>query len=262
MGVDYVQDRQCRVKEALGVETLVQLLKSRAQAASLVRQAEEKGTDPAGATVKRVVRYPGGPVEEDVPLADLLAAGETLAPYEPVCEACTANFQQAPFGCCGYLSYPISEAEEQWIMTRLPASPRSVAGIYLRNVLRELEIDGRPVAQMRETPFFERAAPVVRTWDGGSEPLAVSSNQLFQFLFFAGPIDPVHAVFACLFLGLIPHEIPPADLQAILRTPDAIQHHLAIDGQTLELLEETQLGQFLMGMMSAALHGETLLVNA
>jgi len=262
MGVDYVQDRSCRVKEELGLETLVGLLKSRAQAARLQRQFEEKGEDPKGATIRRVVIYPSGPVEEKVSLDELMQAGAALKPLEPACDGCTANFRGSPFGCCGYLNYPISDPEERWLMARLPDSLSSAGGIYLNSALRELKIDGAPVARMRKDLFFERPEPVIRQWGSASDPFEVSSNQILQFLLYSGGLTPLHTALACLFVGLIPHDIAASDMQGIVSDPAAMQDYLVIDENALSVLETTQLGMFFMGMMSAAINSETLLIDA
>lgn len=264
MGVDYVQNRDCRVKRELGLDTLVCLIKSRTQAALLQAHFRERGEDPATANVKRIIQYPSGPVEENVGMAELLEAGAVLAPYEPVCAGCTANFQATPFGCCGYLNYPISAVEENWLMSRLPASADSVAGIYLRNVLRELEIDGGPVAGMRRRHglYFERPETIVRTWAYAGGTAEVTSDQMLQLVFYSGGIGPAHAAFVCLFVGLIPHGVPGEVMQSILQSPNTMQDHFTIDQEALTILEETQLGVFLLGMMSAAINLETLLIDA
>ena len=47
------------------------------------------------ATIRRVVLYPSGPVEEEVRMADLMKAWPSWSP-SPLCEGCTANFREAP----------------------------------------------------------------------------------------------------------------------------------------------------------------------
>lgn len=262
MGIDFIQDRDCRVKRELGLEALVGLQKSQTHAALLLKQFEDRGEDPAGASIRRVVLYPSGPVEEEVGLEELLKAGATLAPYAPLCEGCTANFREEPFGCCGYLNYPVSAAEEQWLMERLPARLDSNAGTYLRSVLREAGVDGSVVARMRNSLFFERKEALVRTWDIAGEAVEVSSDQILQFLFYAGAITPMHGVFLCLFLGFIPHDIGDRTMREVLRNPARLQDHLVLDQAALALLEKTQLGAFLLGMMSAVINGENLLLDA
>lgn len=262
MGVDYVQDRSCLVKQELGLNTLVSLLKSRAQAAVLLQKLEEKGEDPEHATIRRVVLYPSGPVEEEVGLAELLQAGGTLRPYESACDGCTANFRRKPFGCCGYLNYPISDPEERWLMGRLPESLHSAGGIYLRSALRDLQIDGAPVAGLRKDLFFQRAEPVVRQWNEAGDAFEANSNQILQFLLYSGGLTPLHAALACLFVGLIPHDIAAHAMQRIVNNPAAMQDYLAIDQDALAILEGTQLGMFFMGMMSATINSETLLIDA
>jgi len=262
VGVDYVQDRDCGVKRALGADRLVGLLKSRGQAEMLRQKLLEAGEDPAGATIRRVVLYPSGPVEEEVDLAALMKAGETLAPFAPLCDGCTANFRERPFGCCGYLNYPISDPEERWLMARLPESLHSAGGIYLRSALRQLDIDGAPVARMRQDLYFQRKEPVIREWDESGDTLEVSSDQILQLVFYSGGLTPLHAALLCLFIGLIPHNIAAETMQRIVDNPNEMQDHLAIDSDALTVLEGTQLGMFLMAMMSAAINNETLLIDA
>jgi len=51
-------------------------------------------------------------------------------------------------------------------------------------------------------------------------------------------------------------------MQRIVDNPNEMQDHLAIDSDALTVLEGTQLGMFLMAMMSAAINNETLLIDA
>ena len=264
MGVDYVQSRNCEVKRELGVDVLVSRIKARGQAAMLVERIRKGGQDPMTATITRVVQYPSGPVAEQVTVASLLETGRSLDPYAPLCDGCTANFRQASFGCCGFLNYPIARAEEEWLMSRLPESMDSVAGVYLRNVFGELKIDGATVASIRERKglYFEQSEAPTRQWGEGQGQQSVSANQLIQFLFYSGPVTPSHAIFTCLFLGLLPHDIAPDAVQSILRNPANLQDHLVIDSGALSMLQETQMGMFLMGVMSAALSLEILTIDA
>lgn len=170
MGVDYVQGRSCRVKRDLGVDVLVSRLKARGQAALLVKRLARDGNDPMTETITRVVQYPSGPVAEQVSVGDLLKMGKTLEPYMPLCEGCTANFRQTDFGCCGFLNYPIARAEEEWLLSRLPADISSVAGVYLRSVLTRishkfripLRLSGRKGSWSRFFKFSEVFFPIYR----------------------------------------------------------------------------------------------------
>ncbi len=264
MGVDYVQSRNCKVKRDLGVDVLVSRIKARGQAAMLVERIRKGGQDPMTAMITRVVQYPSGPVAEQVTVESLLETGRSLDPYVPLCEGCTANFRQASFGCCGFLNYPIARAEEEWLMSRLPESMESVAGVYLRNVFGELKIDGATVASIRDHKglYFEQCDAPTRQWSDGGEERTVSANQLIQFLFYSGPVTPSHAIFTCLFLGLLPPDIAPDAVQSMLRHPASLQDHLVIDSGALSMLQETQMGMFLMGVMSAAINLEILTIDA
>lgn len=262
MGVDYIQNRECPVKRGLGLDTLLARIKARGHAELLARRLRESGEDPATATVTRVVQYPSGPVMEEVSVAQLMEAGRSLKGYEHHCRDCTANFLEWPFGCCGYLNYPLAAAEEQWLLSRLPKRSTCTAGVYLRNVFRQLAIDGAPVAAMRKAgPLYceNREAPRHVWAEGAGE---VSADELLHFTFFTGAIGPSHAALLCLFLGLLPHDLDPEIVQAILKDPPRLQDHLTIDAGLLAVLRETQMGMFLMGMMSAAINGEELLIDA
>lgn len=264
MGVDYVQGRACRVKRELGVDLLVSRLKARGQAALLMKRLAADGEDPMTATITRVVQYPSGPVAEQVTVGELLKTGQTLDPYRPLCESCTANFRQADFGCCGFLNYPVARAEEAWLLSRLPGDISSVAGVYLRSVLKQLNIDGAPVAAIRGRGglYFEEVETPTRRWPDEAGEVSVTADQLIQFLFYSGSISPSHGAFACLFLGLLPHDIAPEAMQAILNRPATLQDHLTFDPAALSMLQETQMGMFLMGVMSAAINLEVLTIDA
>jgi hypothetical protein len=264
MGVDYVQGRTCRVKRELGVDVLVSRLKARGQAALLMKRLAANGEDPMTAKITRVVQYPNGPVAEEVTVGELLKTGQSLDPFRPLCEGCTANFRQADFGCCGFLNYPIARAEEEWLLSRLPADIRSPAGIFLRSVLEQLKIDGARVAAIRGRGglYFEAQVPPTRRWPDADGEVVVSADQLIQFLFYSGGITPSHGALTCLFLGLLPHDIAPEAMRAILNRPATLQDHLTFDPAALSMLQETQMGMFLMGVMSAAINLEVLTIDA
>jgi hypothetical protein len=203
-------------------------------------------------------------VAEQVTVKELLQTGQTLDPYRPLCQGCTANFRQADFGCCGFMNYPIARAEEEWLLSRLPADISSAAGVYLRSVLKQLNIDGARVAAVRGQGglYFEQRKTPTRHWPNADGEVVITADQLIQFLFYSGGISPSHGALACLFLGLLPHDIPPDVMRAILNRPSTLQDHLTFDPAALSMLQETQMGMFLMGVMSAVINLEVLTIDA
>ena len=219
MAIDYVLRVGCAPQEQLGIERLVELHRTRMWARAVADHAKDEGRDPAEVAIQVTLRKPDGDSARAVTLADLLAEAAPLDALVPACAACPAQLA-GELACHQRIAYPIPEHAEAWLVGRLPASLGCTAGALLVRGLREFRWDGAPVAALRAqgTTYFESRAPYGVRWRGGSatgddDVIEVSSDQLFQMMFMVGHLAPTHCLMLALFLGVIPHDTPLADLK-------------------------------------------------
>lgn len=227
MGIDWIVDFGCPAKEALGTESILHMLKARSRAATIIESARSRGDErpPDELEFEMVLLGPDGPQQRRLSAGSLLAQAAPLDVHANGCEGCPANVGARPYGCVGYISYPITAASERWLLGRLPREPDSTAGAFLRRALTDFGWDGAGTRRMRERPeIFEAREPLERRWADGA---AVTTDQLFEMLFGLGPLQPAHTMMICLFLGLLPEDLPPAVLGQLGRG----------EGQLLRLAE-------------------------
>jgi hypothetical protein len=211
MGIDYVVERSCPLKDALSTPRMVELVKGRDRALSVLAMLRERGDtpDPASITFTSVLQTPDGIEEKEVSVQSLLDAAGELKAHEHHCTDCPANLLAEPCGCYGYVRYPIPAKAEQWLMALLPKDLGSTAGQLLRRAVADFSYDGEPMRELRQdATFLEDRQPVRQRW-GGWE---LTSDQLLQMMFCVGDVQPVHATLLALFLGLLPHNTDPAVL--------------------------------------------------
>jgi hypothetical protein len=224
MGIDYVADWDCAPKQALGVAGIVQRLKARTSAEQALAVARQNGDQrpPSEIGVRAAVMRPTGMEERSVTLQLLFDEAAVLDGYRSHCEGCPANALGRPFGCCGYIAYPIAAATERWLMSLLPEDIATTAGVLLLHAVADHGWDGSYAAELRRQQgiFFESREPLWQRWEPERvDGPALSSDVVFDMLFGVGPLNPAHSRMVALFLGLVPHTVLPADLGALMEEP-------------------------------------------
>ena len=216
MAIDYVLAVECEPQRALGTERLVQLNRTRILARSMLAHMREDGDarDPRDIEIQLTMRNPGGDSARGVTLADLLAEAAPLDDVKSACASCPAGFTH-DFGCHRRIRYPVPERVEEWLMRRLPTSLATTAGIFLVRALGDFGWDGAPTAKLRAagTTYFESRVPYGARWQGDDGVIELSADQLFQMMFLVGNLEPAHCLMLALFTGVIPHDVPIAELK-------------------------------------------------
>ena len=262
MGVDYVVDLECAPKDALGVQGVVDLLKARHRA-EYVRDVLRANGDTrplTEMTFQTVVLRPEGPVEEEVSVQSLFDRAAALDPHAAACQGCEARCQPVPFGCVGYVSYPVREATETWLLEQLPADLGSPAGTMLASAFRDFGWDGTFTERLRAQgdTFFERRAGGQRRWQTG---FTVTSDQLWQILFGLGHLSPAHSMMCALFVGVIPHHTNAEGLAQLSRDTARIGGHALRYDVDHEDPQIAEVARFLRAMGLAAALGVSLLID-
>src|SRR5437899_945521 len=110
LGIDYVIDYDCVPKQTLSTEGILARLKARDRAAAIMQLYRDHGDDrqPAEMGFELARRLPDGSEETQVVVVQvMLDEAAQLDPLADYCATCPANRALKPFGCFGYINYPI-----------------------------------------------------------------------------------------------------------------------------------------------------------
>ena len=217
MGIDFVLDAPCPVKDQLSTAGLIQLIKSRSRAQAILDIARQEGNNKPATElfITQVMQTPTGVAEQQKISAQALL--DQAAPLDGLahhCEDCAGRLAREPFTCYGSIRYPIQQRTEEWLLSLLPENLDSTAGVLLQKSIADFGYNGGPFVALRSNPaFFASPQAPRRSWKGKglfgrfTTALELTSTQLLQMMFGVGELQPAHCKMLCLFLGLVPHEI-------------------------------------------------------
>lgn len=268
MGIDFTIDHDCEPKRALGSDALVELLKARDRARMVLETMRAEGDErPVEELtfVSAVLRRDGAMEEREVTVGAMLEAAAPLEAHAHHCTGCPANVTGEPYGCNGYIGYPIEAESESWLLDRLPDDLSTTAGWLLQQAFADFGWDGAYAARLRgDGPAFFEAdrAPGIR-WGDAPDAFAITGNQLFDCLFGLGPLQPAHLAMMALFLGVVPHDLPPEAVGTALRGGEEMQAvldlgSLEVDGASEQI---RALALLLRAVARAAVLGEGLRID-
>jgi hypothetical protein len=222
MGIDYVLDLGCPPKEKLGTEGLIDLVKARSRAETILDLVRREGDAREAEDIRFevVLQTPDGDRTRDVSVQELLDEAAVLEPLRPHCAGCPVNRDAPGFGCYRSIPYPIPADAEAWLLGLLPDDLTTTAGQLLVRAVADFDWDGEHAGAMRSQgdTFFESDEALAVSWG----EFELDTNQLFHMLFHVGAIGSTHAFMVCLFFGIVPHDL---DLGA-LTDPAARLHAL------------------------------------
>ena len=152
---------------------------------------------------------------------DLLDHAAALDEHADHCRTCPANRAGRPYGCAGFIQYPITALAETWLLERLPTPEEPLVWLLLRQGIQKLGYDGSSVKALRAADadhtadgptYFELPdAPQRRLGE-----LRVSSDQLLEMIFGVGKrIIPNHAGILLLFVHAIERDLEAEEIQDI-----------------------------------------------
>ena len=222
----------------------------------------------------------------DLRLAELVATDHALVrrPLAAPCRDCPANALERPMGCFGTVQLPLAAADERWLLDRLPRDLSTTAGYTLHSALIDFGWDGGYAARLRAADrervargeslmHFESEQAILRDEagryrderrgeapstrsDGRNERLDVDSNQAFDMLFGEGHVQAAHPLLLCLFFGLLPHDISPADLGVLSTDPSSLPNRVILPAP------DRDLARALRAVAAAAALGRQFLIQS
>jgi hypothetical protein len=216
MAIDYVIAYDCPPKQAFGIEEVVERLKGRARAETIIRLFRENGDSrpPSQMGFEFVRSTPEGEEETQIIVVqDLLDRALELDAYKDACVGCPANARGVPFGCVGAIQYPLSEHAERWLLERLPDIHSPLHWLLLRQGIQEMGYDGADVKPLRASgTYFERATALGR--DMGE--FSIDSDQVFEMMFLLGDVQPTHAAMLLQFFEAVPRATEAGQIVQIM----------------------------------------------
>ncbi|MCA9902334.1 MAG: hypothetical protein KC547_00640 [Anaerolineae bacterium] len=204
MAIDYIIDYACAPKEALSTPGILERLKGRARAETIIRLFREHGDErpPSQMGFEFERNTASGETETQVIVVqDLLDRANELLPYEAACSGCPANLRSMPFGCVDAIQYPLTAQSERWMLSRLPDIDEPLLWLLLRQGIQEMGYDGHDVEPLRANGvYFE--SPTV--FERDLQDFIFNSNQIFEMMFLLGHIQPSHAGVLLQFFNAVP----------------------------------------------------------
>lgn len=216
MAIDYVIDLNCIPKEELTTDGIIERLKGEERARAIISLFRQNGDQrpPNEMGFEFTRSTPEGEEEHRVIVVqDLLDRAAELEPLKHHCAGCPANRANRPFGCIGFIEYPVSAVAESWMLDRLPVPDEPLVWLLLKQGVEEFRYDGKLVERLRQMQdvYFEDRQVQGRLFG----EFNLNANQLFEMLFAVGNINPNHGALLLLFLNAIRRDLEANEIMAL-----------------------------------------------
>ena len=235
MAIDYIIEYDCAPKRSLTAAGILERIKGKERAETVIQwfraAGDKRGPAEMGFAFSRSTPDESGE-KQVVVVQDLLDYAADLDRLEHHCRACPANRAGRPFGCIGFIHYPISAAAEIWLLERLPSPDEPLVWLLLKQGIQEFGYDGSLVKALRDgdkaggegrRAYFELpAAPWRRLGE-----LLVSGDQTLEMLFGVGErIMPNHAGVLLLFFDGIDRRLEAGEIRGIASLHEAARREI------------------------------------
>jgi hypothetical protein len=216
MAIDYVIDYACVPKQTLTTAGIVERLKARERANAVIRLFRENDDQrPPSEMGFEFTRTNAAGEEETrvIVVQEMLDLAAELDPLAHHCAGCPANTSGLPFGCTGFIDYPITAVGERWLLDLLPGIDQPLVWLLLRQGVQEMGYDGVPVRPLRANPtYFEERRVAGRDL----VEFVMTADQVFEMLFLLGDIQPAHAGVLLLLFGAVRREVEAEQIVQIM----------------------------------------------
>ncbi len=236
MAIDAIIEYDCQPKQVMSAGGILDRLKERQRANEVIEwfraAGDERPPDQMGFEFSQSA--PGETGEKQlVVVQDLLDHAAILDEYAAFCRRCPASPNRSPYGCVGFINYPITARAEVWLLERLPPPDEPLVWLLLKQGIQRLGYDGASIKALREADkpdeanqraYFELPnAPNRRLGE-----LRVASDQALEMIFGVGErIIPNHAGILLLFFNAIDRDIEAKDIQDISSADGSIRDQVA-----------------------------------
>jgi len=209
MGLDLITQKNCKVKEKIPQNELLNLIKERNRAIQVLKMVINSGKSKEEAfntEFTQRLQTPEGIKDINVKVSSLFQKTAILDELENVCNDCVVA-QNRPFGCIGYISYPISLKCEKWLASMaLEAYAKGHPHSLSIEFILDQKINGKRIKQMRSQgqTFFESNKPIDITLSKGLfSKRKIDTNQLLEITFLQGLMQTTHINYLLMMFGNI-----------------------------------------------------------
>lgn len=267
MAIDFVVDYGCAPKDKFGTPEILERLKMRTRAQTIIRLFRENGDGrpPSEMGFEFVRQTPAGEEETQIIIVqDLLDRATELDEWAHHCVGCPANQRGAGFGCADAVQYPLSTRAERWLLQRLPGIDAPFLWLLLRQSIQEMGYTGEDVKPLRASgTYFESGTAQSRDL----QDFTIDNNQVFEMMFLLGDIQPAHAGMLLQFFDAVPRATEAAQVVEIMNrtlTREGIEARYPLLIQPDENDDSTiaELKRFLRALHHAWRLGVSVVVDA
>lgn len=231
MAIDYSIDYDCVPRQQFTTQGILDRLKGRERARMMIEMYRQQGDErpPSEMGFEFTRRTPDGESKTElIVVQDLLDEAAELDALAHHCKLCPANRTGKPFGCTGYIQYPLSAEGEAWLLSRLPEPENALIWLLLRKGIEDLQYDGVRTRLLRQQGlFFEQPVAQVRRLG----EFSITADQVFEMIFSVGDIIPNHAGILLLFFMVIPRNLQADEIMHITPAGSGVadKHPFLID---------------------------------
>ncbi len=208
MAIDYIIDKSCAVKEEVGTDGLVDLIKNRNRAAQIFRKLVEDGKSEGEAletsfSIQMFSAETGQAEVKKVTVRDLFSKTSQLKDLAKSCENCPLSDGEG-FGCYHHINYPISAEAERWLVQLAHAAQAKglPESILLKFILDE-EVTGEFFGRLRKderSMFLQYPEPLeVVVKKKLLKKTKINTDQILDMLFAIGTMERTHQMFLLFF---------------------------------------------------------------
>jgi hypothetical protein len=198
VALDYAIQYACDVRAQIPDPQLQTMVRMRGKAEAAIAQITRTQPDLSRAQVLAyelvlgVMGTDGRQYQQPVPLAHVMASVEPLNAVQAKCRSCPANLNVlGTFGCIANVNYPLTAADEEWLVARLPDDAKDPSLQMLFQYINDFQIDGKPVdAQRSRRELYELGKPVERKWGWLGKQKVTSSQVLHLLAYQSQQLDP------------------------------------------------------------------------
>ncbi len=269
MAIDHIIGYDCIPKQTFGTEGILERIKGRDRAQTIIRLFREAGDarPPSEMGFEYIRNTPEGEeIREVIIVQYLLDEAEALREVEHHCQGCPANRTGQPFGCMGFMQYPISAKGEAWLLNRLPVPDEPLVWLLLKQGISEFGYDGKDIQHLRETVDEEGSRIYFEAETAGKRRLGevqINGDQLFEMFLSVGNIIPNHAGILLLFLHAIGRDLEAKAIMNITSADaDADKHPFLLEPEAGDDRTIADLKDFLKALHIAWSLRVNLLVDA
>jgi len=219
MAIDHIINYDCIPKQTLTTQGILDRLKGRDRAETIIAMYRREGDErpPSEMGFEFTVSTPDEQSEKvTIVVQDLLDQAAALDPLAHHCEGCPANRAGKPFGCMGFIQYPISARGEAWLLNNLPVPDDALIWLLLKQGIEEFQYDGSLTATLRGSDvYFEIDGIAMRKLG----EFSITNDQVFEMIFAVGNIMPNHAAILLLFFNGIRRDLEAQEIMQITPAP-------------------------------------------